>query len=242
MRSAAQPLPAQFIHRTLQQPRRALIEMHDLEIDRLAVSIANRGQRDDAFIGHAEDRIEQIVLRPALIDIDADQNAAPARSDRQCKHIVNPDKTVAHAMPGRKIRLAGGPRIRDGLAHCQRAVRRASIERRVPYAGVEPLLDISSGAGNHRALAVLPDEHGVVREAAEAAQHHVLEKRQLHPGLESRLPFPAQDRNVAEQFRTGRSLFRLSGNHNALPHRHGILSCQRAHPMRVRLKQRKRCG
>ena len=74
----AEPAPQQSGRRHLQQPRRPLIVMNDLEVERPPFGIANRRKRQHALVGRGENRIEQIIGGGPLVDIGADQDAAPA--------------------------------------------------------------------------------------------------------------------------------------------------------------------
>ena len=201
MRPSAQPAPAQFIRRQLEQTRGPLIKMDDLEIGGLAVSVADRRQRQDAVVGGVEDRVEQIVLGAAFIDVDAGHSAAPARGHRKRENVVNLDKAVADAMGRRQMRLAAPPCIRHRFAQDQRAVGRKRIERRIPHLGFKPLFDVASSARNLELRSLVLDEHDMIGQAAKAAEHHVFKERQIFFGLEGCMPLAAQYRNVAEQFR-----------------------------------------
>ena len=142
----AEPVPQQFGRWQLQQSGRALIVMDDLEIERLAGGIADRRKRQDAFVGGGENRIQQIIFASALVDVDPDQRAAPARGRRQRQDIVGPDHAVAHAMRRGQIGTAVSKRAGRGFAERGGAIRRQRGQRNIPAVVAEPFLHVTAGA------------------------------------------------------------------------------------------------
>jgi hypothetical protein len=125
--AGAEPAPQQFGCVLPEQPRRALVEMDNLEIGRTAGRIANGGKRQHAFVGCGKNRVEEIVLGIAFVHVSADQRAAPARNRRQCQHVIGPHQPVADAMSGSKIGTAVLQRARDRFAERGGAIRRQRV-------------------------------------------------------------------------------------------------------------------
>src|SRR5580704_5147695 len=63
-RQLRQPAQVQILFADAEHFGGALIESNDLKIDRRAGRITDRRQRDDALVGRAEDRVDQIVAIP----------------------------------------------------------------------------------------------------------------------------------------------------------------------------------
>ncbi|MHC2537237.1 hypothetical protein ACVJMY_006806 [Bradyrhizobium diazoefficiens] len=224
----ADPAPQQAGTRDLQQRGGALVVMHDLEIERLAAGIAQRRQRDHRVVGRGENRIQQIVLRAALVDIGADQRRAPARGGRQRQHIVGPDHAVAHAMRARLMRPSVRKRNRRRLRQRRGAIGRELGDGDVPALLAEPFLHVASAARQLERTVVL-QQCDMVGEPAEAAEHHVLVARQPFARLQRGAPFALKHRDVVKHFGGRFSRHLLRGTHRS-PQR-----TFRAHPMQVHL-------
>ena len=120
--------------------------VHDLQIERRAVGVAQGRQRHHRVVGRGEDRVEQIILRAALVDIGADQCRAPARGGRQCQHIVGPDHAVAHAMGAGLVRLSVLERACHRFRQRGGAIRRQLGDRNVPTLLAQPFLHVAPAA------------------------------------------------------------------------------------------------
>ncbi len=186
----------------------------DLEVERLAGGIANCRERQHALVGGGENRIQQIILRSPLVDVGADQRTAPARRCRQRQDIVGLDQTVAHAMRHREIGIAIAHRIDRGLAERGGAIRRQRAQGNVPALVLQPFLDVAAAARYFEGAVVVPEQDDMIRQPAEAAQHHVFITRQTFAGVKCRLPLALQDGNVIEHFGVEFPGRFLHGNHH----------------------------
>ena len=102
-------------------------------------------------------------------------------------------------MRGRKIRTAVQQRIGGGFTERGRAIRRQLVKGNFLALIVQPLLDVAPGMGNAQHLVVVPEQHDVVGEPAETAEHDVFVAGQRFAGTQCGLPFAFQHRDVAEQ-------------------------------------------
>ena len=230
--SAAKSLPQQFGRRQFEQPRRAIVVVHDLEVERTALGIADRGKRQHAFVGGGEDRIEQIVLGLTLVDINTNQRVTPARRGRKGQYVVGPDQAIAHAMGDRKIRAAFGERTAGGLGQGSCAVRRQRIERDIPSVVLQPQLGVAAGTRHFETLRSVLEQNDVIGEPAKAAQHHVFISRQFLAGPHRGLPLALKNRDIVEHLGRG-FIRRLPGSKHGIPQQRAK---QRASSMRAALK------
>ncbi|MGY3276390.1 hypothetical protein ACVJ5M_003987 [Bradyrhizobium sp. S3.7.6] len=202
--------------------------MHDLEIERLACGIAQRRQRNHGVIGRREDRVQEIVLRAALVDVGANQRGAPAGGGRQRQHIVGPDHAVAHAMRAGLVRTSVLERARHSFRQRRGAIGRELGDRDIPALLAEPFLHVTPAARQFERAIVL-QQRDVVGEPSEAPKHHVLIARQPFARLQRGTPFALKHRDVVKHFGGRFSRHLLRGSH---------CSPQRtfpAHPMQPRL-------
>ena len=221
----AQAAPLQLGRRHLEELRCTLVVVHDLEIGRTARSVADRRQRQHAFVGGRIDRIKQIVVSLAFVHIDADQRAAPARCRRQRQHVVGPHHTVAHAMGYSEIRTTVPDGIGRGLAERGRTVRRQRAQGNIPALVIQPFLDVAARARDLKALVLLIQKQHVIGKPAETAEHHLFITRQPFAGTHGGEPLALQDGDIVEQFSAEFLLvfwLFLDGYHD-IPHATGVL-------------------
>ena len=102
----ADPAPQQIRVAALQQPPRALLWCTIWRSNGLPPASRSVASETTASSVDSEDRVQEIILRAAFVDVGADQRRAPARGGRQRQHIVGPDHAVAHAMRARLVRTA----------------------------------------------------------------------------------------------------------------------------------------
>ena len=76
----------------------------------------------------------------------------------------------------------------------------SALERNIPAVVVQPFLDIAAGARHFERSVVILEQNDVIRQPAEAAQHHIFIAGQSFAGPKRRLPFALQNGNVIEHF------------------------------------------
>lgn len=195
--------------------------MDDLKIARAAVRVAYSRERQHTLVGRRENRVEQIELRVALVDVGADQRRAPARRRRQRQHVIDLNQPVAHAMCRSEIRPAVLQCMRCRLAEPGRTIRWQRAQGNVPAIVVDPLLDVAAAMCDGKRAAVVAQQHDVVRQPAETAEHDVLIARQILARAQRRLPFALQNRDVGKHLGVqffGGFLRRFLGRNHDLPH------------------------
>jgi hypothetical protein len=64
----------------------------------------------------------------------------------------------------------------------------------------QPFLDVAAAARYFEGVVIVPEQGDVIRQPAEAAQHHILVAWQPFAGPKCRLPLALQDGNVIEHF------------------------------------------
>jgi hypothetical protein len=165
------------------------------------ISSSRRRERQHAFIGRRENRVEQIVFVIALVDIDADQGVAPTRGGWKRKHVIGLDQPVTHAVRGRKVGTAIVERTGGGFREHGRAIRRQLPERDVPVVVPKPLMSVAAGAGNLEPTVDILEQDDVVGEPPKAPEHDIFIGRQLLARTQGRLPLALQDRDIIEHLR-----------------------------------------
>ena len=199
MAALLQAVPLQVARRQPEQLGRRAIVMHNLEIARRTGAVADGRKRDHPVVRRREDRIEQIILRGALVDIGPHQRAAPARAGRQRQHIIGANHAIAHAMRRRRMRLPARQRGARRLRQHRGAIRRPGCDGDVPSLVLQPMLDITAAARDLQHATVILQHRDVIGETTEAAEHHVLIARQCLARLQRRLPFALEHRDIVEE-------------------------------------------